>query len=180
MTTGRRRAGLVGICLVVLMLGLWLRGRSHRPPEESTEARSREQSDPPALAGDGRAFPVTFDQLQKFADDPLIAGLLDPAGLPIRDLEIVAGVIEVWQSNFPAQGNPVGENHEITAALTGRNTLKLELIPADHPAINRRGELCDRWTTPLFFHQLSGTRMELRSAGPDRDFYTADDLVWTP
>ena len=68
----------------------------------------------------------------------------------------------------------------ITAALTGKNPLNFQFIRRDHPAINARGELCDRWGTPFFFHALSGTRMELRSAGPDRQMYTDDDLVFTP
>jgi hypothetical protein len=40
--------------------------------------------------------------------------------------------------------------------------------------------LCDRWGTPLRFHQLSGERMEIRSAGPDRKFGTPDDALWSP
>jgi hypothetical protein len=77
-------------------------------------------------------------------------------------------------------GNPVGENSEITAVLKGRNKLGFAFIPADNPAINPRGELCDRWGTPYFFHQLSGEKMEIRSAGPDRRLWTVDDEVLTP
>jgi hypothetical protein len=77
-------------------------------------------------------------------------------------------------------GNPVGENAEITAALLGRNRLGFAFIPAGNPAVNARGELCDRWGTPYFFHQLSGEKMEIRSAGPDRKLWTADDQVLTP
>jgi len=97
-----------------------------------------------------------------------------------RDMQILNGVLLAWQTNFHGQGNPVGENADITAALTGKNLLNFQFIRRDHPAINARGELCDRWGTPFFFHALSGTRMELRSAGPDRQMYTDDDLVFTP
>jgi hypothetical protein len=76
--------------------------------------------------------------------------------------------------------DPVGENVEITAALRGRNKLGYAFIPADCPAINAKGELCDRWGTPYFFHQLSGQRMEIRSAGPDRRLWTPDDEILTP
>ena len=89
-------------------------------------------------------------------------------------------LFDAWRSNFPRDGNPVGENAEITAALTGENRLDLVLIPKGHRAVNEHGELCDRWGTPFRFHQLSGTRMEVRSAGPDRKFATDDDAVWTP
>lgn len=115
-----------------------------------------------------------------FSDYPLVEGLLDPAGSVERDLAIVAGIFDGWLSNFPAEGNPVGENVEITAALLGQNRYKLDLIPVNHPAINRAGEFCDRWGTPLFFHQLSGTEMEIRSAGSDGIHHTDDDVVWTP
>jgi hypothetical protein len=135
-------------------------------PEKSPEMRSPERE---------RA-----DRLATYADDPLVGGLLDPEGTVGRDLELLSVIFEAWQSNFPGLGNPGGENYEITAALVGKNRFRLELIPMDHPAINDAGELCDRWGTPLFFHQLSGEQMEIRSAGPDREHYTDDDTVLTP
>ena len=114
------------------------------------------------------------------ADFPIAAPLNAPGSTVARDLDILSQIFEAWQSNFPREGNPVGENAEITAALMGANGLEVALIPKGHRAVNERGELCDRWGTPFRFHQLSGTRMEIRSAGPDRKFATEDDAVWTP
>lgn len=111
---------------------------------------------------------------------PLAAALNAPGGTVAGDLEIVSHILDAWRTNFPQEGNPVGENHEITAALLGANRLEFALLPRNHPAINERGELCDRWGTPFRFHQLSGERMEIRSAGPDRKFGTADDARWSP
>lgn len=111
---------------------------------------------------------------------PIAADLNAPVGNVRRDLEIVDELLIAWQSNFPGQGNPVGENAEITAALTGENRLGFAFIPRGHRAINTRGELCDRWGTPFRLHQLSGTQMEIRSAGPDRTFATGDDAFWPP
>jgi hypothetical protein len=96
------------------------------------------------------------------------------------DLRIVSTMIDTYRSNFPHEGNPVGNNREITATLAGDNRLRLGLIPKNHPAINRNGELCDRWGTPFFFHAESGTQMEIRSAGPDRKLFTADDVLFGP
>jgi hypothetical protein len=96
------------------------------------------------------------------------------------DLRIVADVLDAFRTNFPRNGNPVGDNIDITAALTGKNRLGVALIPRDHPAINAAGELCDRWGTPFFFHAESGVRMTVRSAGPDRKMWTADDVVQEP
>jgi hypothetical protein len=110
----------------------------------------------------------------------LAADLNAPTGSITRDLQIILEVIETFRTNFPREGNPVGSNAEITAALTGGNVLRLALIAPTHPAINRAGELCDRWGTPFFFHAESARRMEVRSAGPDRKLWTDDDMVRTP
>ena len=111
---------------------------------------------------------------------PIADQLNSPATTIRRDLELLNDVFGAWQTNFPHDGNPVGENTEITAAFAGKNPLHFAFIAPNHPAINARGELCDRWGTPFFFHALSGTRMEIRSAGPDQKLYTADDIVRTP
>ncbi len=75
-------------------------------------------------------------------------------------------------------GNPVGTNPEITAALAGDNSKGINFIkPEAGMRINDHGELVDHWDTPLFFHQLSGSDTEVRSAGPDRKMWTPDDLV---
>lgn len=108
---------------------------------------------------------------------PAIATLNAPTQTIEDDLRSLQGVLLQWQTNFLRTGNPVGTNAEITAALCGENPLQLDLIPPDHPAINERGELCDRWGIPFRFHQLSGTRMEITSAGPDRRFGTDDDIT---
>jgi hypothetical protein len=82
--------------------------------------------------------------------------------------------------NYGAQfgGNPVGTNPEITRALGGDNPKQVNFLKAgDGLRVNANGELVDPWGTPYFFHQLSGTEMEIHSAGPDRVMWTTDDLV---
>jgi hypothetical protein len=75
------------------------------------------------------------------------------------------------------RGNPVGNNAEITAALLGDNEKQLKLEIPGGSTLNDKGELCDPWGTPWFFHQLSATQTEVRSAGPDRKMYSEDDFV---
>jgi len=127
------------------------------------------------VGSDTSGTPANVPERSELAD-----GLNAPDGTIERDLEIVDSVLEAFRLNFPGGGNPVGENNEITAALAGRNRLSLQLLPKGHPAINLRGELVDRWSTPFFFHQVSGQMMEIRSAGPDKRLYTEDDTVLTP
>lgn len=147
---------------------------------------------PPAVAPSPAAPPGSPPPPSPAPGGPGDAARFDPAAFPIaaqlnaadgsisRDLDLLNLLFDAWRSNFPHEGNPVGENAEITAALAGRNRLGCALLPTNHPALNARGELCDRWGTPFRFHQLGGERMEIRSAGPDRRFATGDDAVWTP
>lgn len=73
--------------------------------------------------------------------------------------------------------NPVGSNAEIMQALRGANSMKLQFPTPSGSGLNADGELLDEWGTPYFFHQLSKTEMEIRSAGPDKKMWTEDDAV---
>ncbi|HEX8295746.1 MAG TPA: hypothetical protein VF593_05565 [Chthoniobacteraceae bacterium] len=72
-------------------------------------------------------------------------------------------------------GIPVGTNAEITRALLGDNPKQAKIPLPEGSQLNAAGELCDRWGSPYFFHQLSNSRMEVRSAGADRQLWTGDD-----
>lgn len=110
-----------------------------------------------------------------------LADALNSPATDIReDLRLVSEILDNFRSNFPREGNPVGNNAEITAVLTGKNKLHLALVLPHHPAINADGELCDRWGTPFFFHAESSTRMEIRSAGPDKKMWSDDDVAFAP
>jgi hypothetical protein len=94
---------------------------------------------------------------------------------PAMVLDNMRTAIRQYGSMFG--GNPVGTNPEITSALNGRNPKQANFLnPEAGLRINDKGELTDPWGTPFFFHQLSGIEMEIRSAGPDKTMWTADDL----
>ncbi len=158
----RRRLALLAVFTALVAGGLLYRG-----VRESQDAPPSDASPSP------RSAPAIPREAARAA---LADGLNDPAGTIDRDLAILADLLAHWSTNFPRAGNPVGSNAEITAALSGRNPLGLELLPPDHPAIGRTGELVDRWGTPFRFHQWSGAEMEVVSAGPDRRFATGDDV----
>lgn len=99
------------------------------------------------------------------ADVEALHSELDRVRSMIRDYRTIAGE------------NPVGTNAEITKALMGGNKKGAQLGPSDVRQLNAEGELIDPWGTPYFFHQLSRTNMEIRSAGPDGVMWTADDQV---
>jgi hypothetical protein len=88
-----------------------------------------------------------------------------------RQLLIVTQVLRDYRASLGE--NPVGTNAEITNALLGANTRKARFVSDEVKVID--GQLVDRWNHPYFFHQLSRSQMQVRSAGPDGKMWTADD-----
>jgi hypothetical protein len=109
---------------------------------------------PPATPG-GKAAGISSES---------VAIDLDKVTLSLRDFRTIAGE------------NPTGTNAEITRALNGGNPKQARLLP-EGQSINANGELIDRWGRPYFFHQLSRTDTEVRSAGPDGVMWTDDDVI---
>ncbi len=103
-------------------------------------------------------------------------GELDSGLTPATVLENVRSVFRQYYLRF--HENPVGDNAEITQALRGGNPKQANFLQdEDGMRTNARGELIDNWGTPFFFHSVSRSEMEIRSAGPDHKMWTNDDLV---
>jgi len=103
------------------------------------------------------------------------ARLNDPDLTAEDDLAVLTILLEEYRRHLG--GNPAGDNDEITAALLGANPKRLACLPATSGnCIDSSGRLIDRWGNPYFFHALSGSEMEILSAGPDGHLHTADDL----
>jgi len=97
---------------------------------------------------------------------------------PEQDLENVATSLEhLWLLLKNRDAISVMSNQSITSTLLGENPHKLRLIAKGHPALNEKNELTDRWSTPLHFHPEKLTQIEIRSAGPDKKLFTADDFT---
>ncbi len=176
------------VVAVVLLLGLLAAGYlyyQHTPdpllPQASVAGPAGSGATGAARPPGGRPDEAKSDDTGATPEPPsqLVASLNSPSGDVHADLRMIDQVFIAFRAGTHAE-NPVGENAEITAALTGKNSADFAFIPKDCPAINAKGELCDRWGSPYFFHQLSGTEMEIRSAGPDKKLWTADDEVMTP
>lgn len=96
---------------------------------------------------------------------------------PENDLTLMARLMENSLLLLKAAGNrPLSANEDWADLFRGKNGAREEFLPAQHVALNDQGQLIDRWQTPLFFHALGAGRYEIRSAGPDRTMWTADDL----
>ncbi|MAS93755.1 MAG: hypothetical protein CMO55_11240 [Verrucomicrobiales bacterium] len=95
---------------------------------------------------------------------------------PAEDLQILEQVIYSYRQ--ATGSNPEGgENGAIADRLFGKNEKGVRFLPNREEWVNRDGELVDRWGTPYFFHSVSAEKMEIVSAGPDKELWTDDDVV---
>jgi hypothetical protein len=101
--------------------------------------------------------------------------LHDPSTTTQEDLEQINAIIGLYYWIY--QQNPVGDNEDIVAQLTGRNSKQVVVIPPDHPSISPDGQLLDRYGNPYFFHAISESKMDIWSYGPDGIVGTNDDFT---
>ncbi len=153
-----RGAGALAALLTGMLVGwLWW----HAQPAEPVAAESVSELD---------SVPVV--------DPGALAGLHAASTAPRDDVRLVGAVLRNYlQSVRGGDAPPLGFNEEIVRALAGANPLGVAFLPPAHPAIDGQGRLCDRWGSPYHFHPLAVDAIEVRSAGPDRRLFTADDLV---
>ena len=121
--------------------------------------------------------PKAFRQSEEPAYSPLAdefhAARFDAA----HDLEVLRALVGQLTTTLRlAERPPLGDNADIAAALSGRNRRRVVFVPPTHAAL-REGVLVDRLGTPYHFHARSADAIDVRSAGPDRVLFTADDLV---
>lgn len=116
-------------------------------------------------------------QASPFLGSPILKNYARPTQPPQQDITDLSNALSSFALLIKGdQPIPLGANEEIAAALLGKNKTKTVFLPADAPCFNARGQIVDRWQTPLFFHVLDHGRIDIRSAGPDKEMWTADDL----
>lgn len=165
----RRTAGAAAIAVAVIAAVLWVRW-------ESAARRSRDPDGGPKSAAVASQPRAASDTSPNFAGR-ILAAYGDASRPAEEDLHAMARTLDNFALLVKGDNPlPLGANEEIAAALRGRNRAGLRALPDTHRAFDAFGRLTDRWGTPLYFHAQSRDRLEIRSAGPDRQMWTADDL----
>lgn len=161
----------IGATTILLASGLlgWLMSR---PPAPQPTAVPPESTLPISQPEAGA---------ERFTED-LSAEFLIGYGLasstPEKDLEQVKDVVDAFVRSVKIPGAlPTGSNSELVAALAGENPYRIRFIDPAGPYLNTDGELLDRWQVPVFFHFVEADDVGVRSAGPDRVMWTADDVL---
>jgi len=161
--------------LLMAALALWLVPGKPASVVESEFGKTAAAT-PPSAPPPPVPAPVMPDPLPPIIVLP-IASELAPALTrkddPEGSLQAVEQLLYFFRQGFGE--NPVGQNEDIVAMLLGENPKRAAYLPPDCAAI-KNGKLVDAWGTPYWFHPVSRDRMEIRSAGPDRELFTSDDL----
>jgi hypothetical protein len=160
------RAALIAALLLFAFMvreTVWKRPRSGTPTPASTALRPKDpRISPPAASLPG---------------EMILKGYAQPGTRPEDDLGSMAHAFSnltlLVKGDSPFR---MGANEEFAAALRGKNRDQLRFLPDTHPCFNAVGQIIDRWGTPLFFHVKDKSRIDMRSAGPDRRMWTDDDL----
>lgn len=159
--------GRVVIAVLVLAGILWWRWPRDG---EIVVVPAPTESPPPVVVADGLTILRDSDFDRRFGA---------PDGTAEADLQAVAGI---WEAALLLVKDhdrfPLPDNAAITAFLQGKNPHRVGWIRPGHPSVSGAGELLDRWGTPLFFHRESARTTTYRSAGPDREMWTDDDVEW--
>jgi hypothetical protein len=189
----------INVLLVIIAVAfIWNHNRKtadETSPETLDPGKTAVQAPPPAPAEipDLPAAPAAADPAAPDSDAPVATpptpvpappaaggvfpGSVNETPAPAEDIAEEISALDATLRNFRAAlgENPVGSNAEITSALLGNNPKQIKFELPTGSSLNADQEMCDRWGTPYFFHQISGTHMEIRSAGPDRKMWTGDD-----
>lgn len=168
--THPRVLSIIALLVLAAILTWWLFRTPPLPPP---------QAQPTAASGPAR---VEFPMPEKpSASERLLEGYGDPASPPIEDLRKIHRVVTGYFSVVKdSSRNPIGGNADLAAALRGENPNREVFVREGHPIFGNDGLIVDRWGSPIVVHPEEFRRLGLRSAGPDRSPYNADDLLLSP
>lgn len=112
-----------------------------------------------------------------FLGETILLGYANTNLPPQNDLTLMSRLMDNSLLLLKSSANqPLSANEDWAALFRGQNAARERFLSDNSIALNAKGQLIDRWGTPLFFHALGGGRNEVRSAGPDGKLWTDDDL----
>ena len=163
------------LLVLVLVLGVWWKRNAHEGPRAESEVSSPTTAANIAITTD--STPAAPNSGPPLLGETILRDYARTNLPPANDLTLLARLMD----NFTllvksAADRPLSANEDWAAAFRGANPARERFLPDQHAALSADGKLVDRWGTPLFVHALGGKRFEIRSAGPDRKMWTADDI----
>lgn len=161
------KARIFGACVALIILGLLISRRGSEP--ETMDGASGTKGDPV----------FSKKPADSVLSDTMLAGYAGETTSAAEDLEMMARYIDsVFLLVKERDTADYSTNEDLVLFLYGSNSHHLSFLAKNGPALNGKGQLADRWGSPLIPHPISRKLLELRSAGPDKIPYTDDDLLW--
>lgn len=158
---------LLAVCVALVSWWVW---DANQQDGETTHRMQPEASKAAPTAAE-------LQRARKLPGAEILKNYASPSTRPEDDLQAMAHVFSnlrlLVKGDAPFR---MGANEEFAAALMGRNAAKEVFLMGPHACLNAQGQLVDRWGSPLFFHVRDRDRIDIRSAGPDCEMWTADDL----
>lgn len=146
----------------------------------SDSPRNISAKDPqPPLTVSNAATPVSSQSPPPapLLGETILRGYGSAASTPEKDLTLMSHLMDNFTLLVKSSAQlPMANNESWAAAFRGMNPAHERFLPDTNAALNAQGQLVDRWQTPLFIHPLGGHRFDIRSAGPDKQMWTADDI----
>lgn len=179
----------ISVCVLILVIVFFVTRISNQASTETAPDTPSTLGFEQELQSEKRAaYPRLFKQASaKLRNNPEDLKQLPDEAERLKDFEraeqeSVADVFVLMNNlRLANQGYfPTGLNVEVVNALLGKNYQKVAYLSDSHPKINSQGELVDKWSTPYYFHFISSKHVEIRSAGPDRELFTDDDVMVGP
>lgn len=171
------------IFLALLAIGWWFAvssdSRKRSADEEASKSSTNSETVAPGVVATIAATHTVAppNQPAPLLGETILRDYAKPSSSPENDLKSLSHLMDNFSLLVkPAVDMPMSVNEDWAAAFRGSNPAHERFLPDRHAALNAQGQLVDRWGTPLFFHALGGHRFELRSAGPDKKMWTADDI----
>ncbi|MEX0329839.1 MAG: hypothetical protein AB3N64_00315 [Puniceicoccaceae bacterium] len=162
----KRTHFLVGILAFILLLALFLLWISFKERNHQNETQFAVH-DPQKL---------TPQQDSSLFGDRILEGYGTDQIAPEEDIRRMGQLL--WSYRQMAKGvdhSFFSANEDIAKLFTGDGVVGIQAISRDHPCL-RNGKIVDRWDSPLLFHSISGSKIDIHSAGPDRTMGTEDDV----
>ena len=133
---------------------------------------------PPGIMVSESASGGSNQSTSSFSGDILLQGYASASSNPQQDIAQLSRAL----SNFllthkNASDRPLSANEEWSATLLGKRPSSPAWLSENSPLFDDKQRLIDRWHSPLHFHAIGRQQWEVRSSGPDKILFTADDLT---
>ena len=161
------KLGILGALALLVILFLIFR-------QEATNSDKRDKGPEEAAA---QVF--SRKPREPVLSDTMLAGYAGDDTSGAEDLKMMSRFIDsVFLVVKQRDTADYATNEDLALFLQGANSHRSPFLAKDGTALNDKGQLVDRWGSPLIIHPVSRKLLELRSAGPDKKAYTEDDLIW--